>query len=371
MSIRHKVVHLIPTLERGGSEMSQLRMLPLLGKDVEHVFVTLRQSGSLSPQFEERGLRVFSLHQSHLLDIRSYIKLIELLNKLAPDLIVSHLLVADLVGRFIVQPFVPYRVVSSLATTYNFPRYWYARLIERFTRYFCQGYIANAHIVKETYVRKFHVPEQKITVLTTGMDTSLFRSLIPDAQLRQEIGIQPTDIVFICVANLHINKGHRYLLEAFEQLFQKNQNIKLLLVGDGDERSSLEQQREQYLSHASIEFLGKRPDVPKLLKLAHVFVLPTFFEGMCNAIMEAMASGLPVVTTNIPENRELVTHNETGLLCEVGDTTSLTQALDTLLHDSEARERLGRSAARSIEERYELHATANRWRQYFLTTTQS
>lgn len=367
--VSKKIIHLIPTLERGGSEMSQLRMLPLLGKEVESVFVTIGQKGSLAPRFEEQGIKVFSLEQTSPFDFLSYPRLIRLIRELEPDLIITHLLYADLIGRFIVQFFLPCRVIASLATTYNSPRYFWARLIERLSKYFASEYIANAEIVKKTYVEKFGVPEKNITVLTTGMDTTLFQSLTPDETLRKELGIDTADTILICVANLHINKGHTYLLAAFEQIFKTHPNIKLLLVGDGAERASLEKQRLASPAKDAILFLGQRSDVPKLLTLSRIFVLPTFFEGMCNAIMEAMAAGLTVVTTDIPENHELITHEKTGLLCPVRDTACLTRTLAHLLDHPENISRFGVAAAESVHERYELQTSALRWKRFFLSTT--
>lgn len=367
--VSKKIVHLIPTLERGGSEMSQLRMLPLIGDEVESVFVTLGKKGSLATQFEERGIKVFSLEQASPLDFPSYQKLIRLLKDLKPDLVITHLLYADLVGRFIVQFFLPCQVIASLATTYNFSHYLPARLIERFSKYLCDGYIANAEVVKKTYVEKFGVPKRKITVLTTGMDTEMFRTLTPDDALRKELGIKETERVFICVANLHINKGHTYLLQAFEEIYKNQKNIQLLLVGDGAERESLEKQVATYRSKDAIQFLGQRGDVPKLLAISHIFALPTFFEGMCNAIMEAMAAGLAVVTTNIPENQELVTHKETGLLCPVGETECLIRTFKHLLDHPENITRLGKAAAATMHDRYELQASVLRWKNFFLSVS--
>lgn len=368
MESRKKIIHIVSTLERGGAEISLLRMLPLLKDNIESIFVTIGSKGSLAEKFEEAGIRVFSVKQTHLLDIASYGRLIRLLKHIAPDLIITHLLYTDILGRFFIQLFTPFKVISSLATTYNFPRYWPARLFERFSHRLCAGYMANAHSVKQAYVEKFGVPEKKITVIQTGMDTEAFAALTPDNHLRQELGIEPEDIVIICVANLHPNKGQRYLLEAFEAVHAHYPHTKLLIVGDGTERENLLHQVTSYTSKEAILFLGKRSDVPALLALSHIFALPTFFEGMCNAIMEAMARGIPIVTTDITENRELVTHEQTGLLCPLQESQFLTQALERLILDEALRQNLGHKAAQEMQEKYALKPTAERWGKYYLAT---
>ncbi|MEK7494627.1 MAG: glycosyltransferase [Patescibacteria group bacterium] len=367
MAPKKKILHLINTAERGGAEMSLLRMLPLLNETFESIFVTLRGRGPLAENFERAGIKVIEVNQKHPWDIASYVRLRKILKTTHPDLIVTHLLLPDLIGRFFIQIFTPYKVISSLATTYNFPRYRIARFIEKSTRYFCRGYMANAESVKKTYVEKFGVPEKKVTVVPTGMDIESLQATVPNETLRHSLGIKATDTVIICVANLHINKGHRYLLEAFEQLYKKHPDTKLLLVGGGQEKDALRNQVELYASKEAILFLGQRSDVSELLALSHIFALPTFFEGMCNAIMEAMASKLPVVTTDIPENQELVTHEKTGLLCPVKDTQRLANALERLVSDKQLAKTLGQNGAESIERRYNLKDSVSRWREYFLT----
>lgn len=366
MSQKKKIVHIINTLERGGAEMSLLRMLPLLHDDFENVFITIKQKGSLAEKAENHEIQVISINQKNPSDISSLRKLKKTLQEISPDLVVTHLLYPDIIGRFFIQLFLPCKVISSIVTTYNSPHYWAARLFERLTHHRCVGYIANANTVKDTYVKKFHVPEEKITVLPTGMDTEAFAALRPNENLRHELGIQSTDTVIICVANLHPNKGHYYLLCAFEEAYKNNKNIKLLIVGDGIEKENLLKQVEGYQSKDAILFLGKRSDVPDLLALSDIFALATFFEGMSNAIMEAMAAGLPIITTDIPENQELVTHKKTGLLCPLKDSKCLTQALVELINNKESRLFLGKNAAQEMKKKYNLQITKGHWKRFFL-----
>lgn len=366
MEPKKKIIQMIRTLEVGGCEGALLRMLPYIQDDFEHIILTLQQKGSLTPLFEKQNIRVVPLNQKSFLDIASYFRLRKILKDLHPDLIVTNLLHADIIGRLFVQFFVPCHVVSSLVTTYNFGPYWPARLFERMTKYLAFGYMANAESVKTAYVEKFGVKSEKISVLPRGIDTESFLHSEPDENLKKTLGILPDDYVVICVANLHPNKGHCYLLTAFEELFQTHPNIKLLLAGEGQEKENLLRQVANYRSKSHILFLGKRSDVPKLLQISDVFVLPTFFEGMSNAIMEAMANNLPIITTDIPENRELVTHEKMGLLCPVKDVVSLTQALERLIKDSVFSQTLGNNAAQKMQTEYNFTVTSLRWRNFFL-----
>ncbi len=367
---RKKVVHLIRTLEVGGCEMALLRMLPLTNDTFEHIIVTLEDQGILAERFKNEHITVIALMQRNLLDAWSYVRLRHIIKDISPDLIITHLLHADIVGRLYVQYIVRCNVISSIVTTYNFKGYWAARVFERLTKGIAKGYMANSSSVKETYVTRFHVREHKITVVPRGIDIDSFSNINNAQPLQKELGISPSDFVIICVANLHPNKGHRYLFTAFEMLFMTHPHSKLLIVGTGREKENLLSQISDYQSKNAILFLGKRDDVANLLQISHVFALPTFFEGMSNAIMEAMASGLPIVTTNIPENKELVTHNKTGFLCPPGDSVCLTKMIEQLMGDKSVAYSLGKNGNEEMRERYNLQTTSNLWKSYFTLMSQ-
>lgn len=362
MPPRTKIAHLIVSLERGGAEMALLRMLPLLNEDFEHLIVTLRGKGPLAPEFEAKGIRVISLNQVNLFDIPSYIRLKHILRSLAPDLVLTNLLHADLVGRLFVQFTTHCPVISSLVTTYNSRQYWIARLFERMTKRLATGYVANAESVKLAYIRDFGVRPERIHVMPCGIDIALFQDTPINHSVEADLGLLGEDFVVICVANLHQNKGHRFLLEAFEEFYRQHPDTKLLLVGEGPEKNTLLSQIKQYHSKSSIFFLGRRNDVPSLLKLADVFVLPTFFEGMSNALMEAMASGLLVITSDIPENRELIEPGRNGLFCPVGDAHSIAKALEESFKNHNLREALARNGLLFINEHYALAQAITRWK---------
>lgn len=327
MTQRKDILHLIISLERGGFETALLRMLPHLQEDFTHTIITLQKPGVMAPLFEEKGIKVFCLEQKSLFDLSSYFRLVKLVRSQKPALILTYLFHADAVGRCFLQFFVSCKVISSLGTTYNFKRYWPARLFERLSKYLADGYIANAPRVREVYMQRFGVDPKKIWVMPCGLDIGPLEKTPASDSLRTEIGVRKEDFIIICVANLHINKGHRFLLEAFEQFSRQYPDSKLFIVGEGEERAALINQIQKYTSKDKVFFLGRRPDVPALLALSQVFVLPTFFEGLSNAIMEAMAARVLVITTDIPENRQLIIHQETGLLCPPQDVDCLHQAL--------------------------------------------
>lgn len=357
---RKRIFHIIQSLNNGGCENMLLRTLPFL-REFDHTIITLKELGELAPKFAANDIPVRTVHCNNLFDIPGIIRLQKLVREEAPDIIITYLFHADMLGRLFLQKKTSAPIIPFLRTTYNHPRYFIARLLSRLTRSLVRHYIANSEAVKRFYVEHLGVSNNVIDVLPNGIDIQTFIPSSKNVPLGASLGIIPNDIVLISVANLHPNKGHRYLLEAFEESYQKNTNLKLLIVGDGEERSRLKEQMRGYNSRTNILFLGKRQDVPELLKLSHIFILPTLFEGMSNALMEAMATRLPVITTDIEENRELVENNKTGLLVPIKNSYALAEAIEKLIRNPSLCAKIAQSGQSFIEKNFSLEKISNDW----------
>jgi len=359
-----KIVYLIHSLPSGGSENVFLRTLPKI-KNTDNIVVTLRGKGSLFQNFIEAGIPVFEIGQKNFLDLSSYVRTLKILKEIKPDLILTNLLHADIYGRFFIQLFTNYRVVPYLQTTYNFKRYWPARLFEKISKYLVKEYLANSEAVKKFYINNYSINSNKIKVIPNGIDIEFYKNITIDSNYKKSLGIKSNHFIISCVANLHQNKGHFYLIKAFAKLYKNNHKIQLLIIGDGPERERLKIMSSEYLNSKNIIFLGKRSDVAQILKCSNLFVLPTFFEGLSNAIMEAMTSALPIITTDIPENRELITNNFSGMLCPTKNHLDLANIILTLKNDPTKRTFLGLNAAKKIEEEYDINFIISKWENYF------
>ncbi len=364
---KKKVFHIIQSLDNGGCENMLLRTLPLLD-EFEHTVITLKELGELAPRFASANIRVATVHCRGLFDFSGLLRLRTFVKEEQPDLVLSYLFHADMVTRFILWGILPAPPIPFLRTTYNHPRYFIARLLMRLTRPLVKQYIANSEAVKRFYAKHLGIVRDTIQVLPNGIDTT---PALANLSLKESLGIAPGETVIVCVANLHTNKGHAYLLEAFENVHQRHPRAKLFLIGDGEEKANLKKQIDSYVSREHIFFLGKRTDVPKILQLSHIFVLPTFFEGMSNALMEAMAAGLPVITTDIEENRELVKDKATGMLVPVKNSDAIADALEKLLADEALRSRIGQAAKKFMEEHFSLRKIANDWNKLLTGFTRS
>lgn len=354
---KRTIVHLIQALNTGGSENVLLKTLPRMSQEYEHRIITLREPGELAKRFREMGIKVINLSSNGWIDLIFGQRLARLVKTQQPELVITHLFHADLVGRLALQKRISAPVIPSLVTTYNFSRYWPARLFEKLTHRWARHYFANSEAVKEFYVSNIGVSPEKITVIPNGVDVALYEDA-SGKQVREELKLPEPRMIITCVANLAVNKGHAYLLEAYEAIASKHPESNLLLVGTGPEKENLLQQIETYKSKSRIKFLGRRNDVPSILAITDIFVLPTMFEGMSNAILEAMAAGCAIVTTDIPENRVMIEHDKTGLLVPLRDSKAIQNAVTTLLENKPKCQTLGKNAKAFVKSHFDLQAVA-------------
>lgn len=147
-------------------------------------------------------------------------------------------------------------------------------------------------------------------------------------------------------------KNLETLLASFHMLSANKPNARLMIVGDGPERENLENQAQQLGIGERVEFLGFRDDAVAFLKEFDVFVLPSLSEGIPRCIMEAMAASIPVVASDIPGNRNLVSNGETGLLFTVGDSRELTEKITYMMDRPAAAGEMARCGNREVEAEY-------------------
>lgn len=339
-----------------------VRTLPVMPAGFEHVAVTMKNRGELADKLEKSGVKVINLGLESWFNGAGLQRLTSEIKRLDPAIVITYLFHADMIGRLYLQRRLSAPVIPFLRTTYNFSRYWPARLAERLTKSWARHYFANSEAVKQFYVGQLGVKSEKITVIPNGINLEVF-ARADGNKIIHELKLPEKHLVITCVANLAPNKGHSFLLEAFENLAAKLPAAYLLLVGEGASRTELEEQVKAYQSRNRIIFMGSRKDVPDILAGSDLFVLPTLFEGMSNALMEALAAGVPVITTDIPENRQLIKNGLNGVLVKPAEIKDLEAQMQRLLSDKGLRQQLAKSAQADIERRFALKRVAEQWHQ--------
>ena len=184
-------------------------------------------------------------------------------------------------------------------------------------------------------------------VIPLGIDLERFGAATPGLSNSLLQGQGP---IIGNVARLAPQKGHRYLIDAVPAVLERHPDARFVIVGDGELRRELERQAAPLGDH--VLFTGARDDVPGLLASFDVFAFPSLFEGLCLAVIEAQAAGVPVVATPVGGIRETVVDGETGFLCPLRDPAALAARINACLDRPAEALRVAAEAQRRVQERF-------------------
>ncbi len=209
---------------------------------------------------------------------------------------------------------------------------------------------------------RFGIPAERIHLVANGVDGRQFRPASPEDRIaaRGELGLN-CDRLVLYVGRLSLEKNPRGLLDAWGCVdTAARQGALLALVGDGPDADQVHARAQAPDLAGSVHLAGVRSDVATWYRAADFYVLPSHFEGLSNTMIEALASGLPVISTRISGSLVLLESPAAGVVVDVGDVQQLSGALESLLRDASMRARLGENARRRFESRFSLEAIAKK-----------
>lgn len=356
---KKRILHLISGLEVGGAEKQLLRILPELQGDFDNRVCCIRGHGSIGKLLEKKGIKVHYLNIKNIFSPNLIVRFKRVVEEFKPDTLVTYLIHADLYGRVLAKLCGIRKVLcSQRGILLNWE---WLRFFDRLTKSLVTKYTVQTEVTKKELMQKLKLPESKFVVIPNGINLTEFNFEINVHDKKTELKLEENKLNIACVSNLRRGKGHEYLLQAFEKIFENDKNLNLLIVGDGEKMAELKRQAENYHSKNNIHFLGKRNDVKEILKISDIFVLPTLGEGMSNAILEALASSLPVITTDIPVNKEIITDNVTGFLVKPRQSRELSEKIQFLIVNPEIRKELGLNGKKLIENRFAISKISSMW----------
>lgn len=230
-------------------------------------------------------------------------------------------------------------------------RSWRTKLIYR---HLVRRAVAISPAVAEC-LREGGVPDEMVCTIPSTVDP--LSLVVEEARsvIREELGLAPEEVVLLTLAALVPRKGLDVLLDALVAGGEGTRRARLLIAGDGGERESLEARACELGLTDRVEFLGRRPDPPRLLAACDLFLLPSRREGLGVAALEAMAAGRAVIASRVGGLADAVGEGAeapAGLLVEPGDVASLARALDELIDDPRRRERLAAAGPARVAARF-------------------
>ncbi|MDZ7345055.1 MAG: glycosyltransferase [candidate division KSB1 bacterium] len=357
---RLRLLQIVDGFRLGGAENKLCELIANLDRQkFEILLANVGPSGPLAEKFNRLGIEIFHFPRRFGFDPLPLWQLFRLMRQRRIDVVQTTLLWADLVGCIAaglagVPAILSWETVSHEGDPFhnNFQRRFGYRLAMKFA----DVIVPVSEEIKRSLMRRRYISHRKIRVVYYGVDLKKFYPNGRDAALakRQEFGAGPDDIVIGVFARLEPPKGHRFLLEALPEVVKRYPQVRVILVGDGALRPTLEAKIRELRLAEHVALLGMRKDMNDLLNAVDLFVLPSISEGLPNVILEAMACQKPVIATAVGGIPEVVQHRENGYLVSPGDAHALQEILLQSLHERHNWDHLARQARRTVETEFSL-----------------
>ncbi|MBC8284626.1 MAG: glycosyltransferase [Nitrospinae bacterium] len=216
---------------------------------------------------------------------------------------------------------------------------------------------ADAIVCEENSLKSFLVSRgldpEKIYLIKNGIDKNLFQPR-DSTVTKRNLGLKENQQIILSIGSLNKTKNHSLLIDAFDEIAESNPSWNLFIIGEGEERANLESQIQRSENVQKIKLLGlkKHDSISQWLNAADIFVLPSKSEGTPNALLEAMASGLPVVASRVGGVPELIKNKIEGMLFDPNSKDDLKEKLNALVHDKDLRNSLGMHATEKINSEF-------------------
>jgi glycosyltransferase involved in cell wall biosynthesis len=380
---RLKVMQVTHDLAIGGLQRVVVDLARTLDKNEFDVSVCcLREGGIYETVLAEHGIRVIKIPTSSKpVDYLCFWKIYQVLKLERPTIIHTHNtqpyiegITAALMAR------IPVRIHTDHAR--EFPDKRRYMVAERILSHSMHQIIAVSDQTKNDLIRYERIHPDKITVVFNGIDASMYRNPLDRKWKLIELGIPENGgpILGFC-GRLSGEKGITFLLKAMRLLVDEFPTAILLIVGDGELKTELDNEIHDRNLDKNVLLLGARLDANEIMRILDVFVLPSLREGLPLVLLEAAAASVPIVATNVGGNRLVVDNGVSGFLVEPGKEEALSDALRKLMNDKVARQEFGRvgydlfkrtftldQMVKNYETIYRKYASLKNLQQPYITT---
>ena len=368
MDGRPTVCHVVHALGVGGAEVLVDQMLRLMSDEFRCIVAVLDDVGEIGTRLQHDGFTVELLHRQSGIDRGCAKRLKNFADREGAQILHAHqytpffqsMLSRGLFGR---------RPVVFTEHGRHFPDLPGRRrsVVNRLMLRNCDRIIGCGNAVRRALIDNEGLPESRVHVIYNGVNLKALAQPAADARnrIRTEFGYSATDFMVVLVARLHELKDHQTALRAVDVARRQIPGLRLLLAGEGDQRSAIEQTIFQRGLEQVVTLAGTRNDVVDLLAAADVFLMSSISEGIPLTVIEAMAARRPVVATAVGGLPELIEHGVTGCLAPSGNDVLLAASLIELYRNPDLRSRMVDAAVQRAADKFSLTGMLNGYREIY------
>jgi len=360
-----KIIHIITRLDKGGSAQNTLLTCLALCERYEIILVhglslesqmtdwEKQSVDSGIKEAEKRGVKVIGIPSlvrsiDPGQDVWGFFSLWRLMIKEKPAIVHTHTSKAGILGRWAAKmagvPIIVHTPHGHVFYGHFGPlgsRFFL--LVERLMASITDRIVALTEAERRDYIGFSVSNPDKIVTIHSGVEIDRYtKAEVKIEDKKRSVGLNPKGLVVGTVGWLLPIKGPMHLLNAMADVWQSHPEIRLVFVGKGELEEELRAEAFRMEVSERVILLGWRADIPEIMQILDIFVLPSLNEGMGRVLVEAMAAGKPIVASSVGGILDLVKHGQNGLLVEPGDVSALSLAIRRLLVDKKLRDEMGK-----------------------------
>lgn len=351
-----KVMQIIPNLGLAGAEIMVENLASALVKEGYNSTVVSLYSehSAITDRLETNDITVVYLGKKGGIDLKVVLRLYKLFLKEQPYIVHTH--------RFAMQYVIPAAVMAKIPikihTVHNVADKEVSKAKRKlhsfFYRYFKVTPVAISPLIQESIAMEYNLSKAKIPMIFNGLD---LRKCTP------KINYKANNITILHVGRFSEQKNHEYIIENFKIVNDKLPNTTLQLIGFGELEDEMKYKVKSLNLDCSVEFLGLKTNVYPYFNSADIFILPSLWEGMPITLIEAMATGLPIIATEVGGIPDMIENEKSGIIIQ-GNDNDLSRALIRLIEDETIREKFGQAAKKTSEKYSDLQMAKEYSRLY-------
>ena len=364
---KKRVMQITHDLDIGGLQQVVVNICRTIDRKRFDVSVLcLRKLGVFVPEVEKLGIQVFFLPQRQKgTDYFSFLKVAEILRREKIEVIHTHN----------TQPFVDgtlgalmsgVRTIVHTDHARDFPdkrRYMFA---EWLMSHFAYRVVGVSDHTSQNLVRYERISPQKVTTIVNGIDGSKYDIKIDKDKKKKELGLTNSGPIIGLGVRLTEQKGITYLLKAMPEVIKVFPDITLVIAGEGQIEDELKRETTLLGIDQNVLFAGPRLDMPELLKLFDIYVLPSLWEGLPMVLLEAMAAGCPIIATKVGGVPTVIKHGQNGSLIESENPEALASEIIKLLSNKELRNRYSENGLSQFREKFGADIMTRKYERLYL-----
>lgn len=365
-----KILYIHHTFRSQSYNSLLLELAKRINRDKYEIAVCcLREGGPYEQRFKDIGVDVQNFNMKTVLDIRIIPRLIKYIKEKKVDIVHTALLPADVYGRISARlagvPLV-FSTIHNIDDYRQERKYFLYHAADRVSMKFATHIVAVSKAV-ENFISQWPEVRSKSSTIYNGINCQKYNVNIDAINYKTELGLQSQVPTVGVIARFTRQKGLEFLLEAASYVLREGRQVQFLVVGNGPLRKELGSLAKKLKVEHNVFFTGfvNDEDIPRILAVLDIFVLPSLWEGLGISLIEAMCSGKPIIATNVDGIPEVVVDGETGVLIPPKDSKILAEAITELLDSPEKRKRMGEMGRQRALNHFSIEKMVENYEKFY------